>query len=288
MGRAICFSDLSVICSNAQMNPMTSAHECNRRAWDERVGHGKSHTQPASVSDFRDPMRVIDECGWLKAGVAGKRVLCLAAGGGKHGPLFAAAGARVTVVDLSPMMLELDRRTAAERGLPLDLIEASMDHLPMLGDGSFDFVIQPVSTCYVPDVLAVYRETARVTAAGGLYLSQHKQPTCLQVEGTPLSEGYRLREPYYRHGPLPPAVEGCQYREHGTVEFLHRWEDLLGGLCRSGFVIEDLVEPRHGDLSATSGTFAHRSAFVPPFVTIKARRAGNPSGGSETKKLWTP
>jgi SAM-dependent methyltransferase len=267
---------------------MASAEEHNRRAWDERVRQNKAHTQPATARDFHNPMAVIDECGWLAAGVAGKRVLCLAAGGGKHGPLFAAAGAIVTVVDISPLMLELDRRVAAERRLKVSTVEASITRLPMLIDQSFDLVIQPVSTSYVPDVIAVYREVGRVLVSGGRYISQHKQPACLQADVMPSGQGYRLSEPYERRGPLPPAPEGCQHREAGTVEFLHRWEELLGGLCRSGFVIEDVVEPRHGNPRAESGSFAHRSAFVPPFVTIKARRSGDDSSGSGSRKLWTP
>ena len=57
----------------------------------------------------------------LGGAVRGRRVLCLAAGGGRHGPLLAAAGADVTVVDLSPAMLEVDRRVAASRGLTLSI-----------------------------------------------------------------------------------------------------------------------------------------------------------------------
>ena len=38
--------------------------------------------------------------------LAGLRVLCLAAGGGWHGPLFASLGAEVTVVDISGEMIE--------------------------------------------------------------------------------------------------------------------------------------------------------------------------------------
>jgi SAM-dependent methyltransferase len=192
----------------------------------------------------------------------------------------------VTVVDISPRMLELDQRAAAARGLSVRLVESSMDDLSMFSDGSFDAVVQPVSTCYVPEVWPVYREVARVTVAGGLYVSQHKQPACLQAEARPGGTGYILQEPYYRSGPLPAAPEGALHREAGTVEFLHRWQDLLGGLCRAGFVIEDLVEPRHGEVNAAPGSFPHRSAFLPPFVTIKARRTdvklGSPS------KIWVP
>ncbi len=264
------------------MNPF---HEQNRRAWDERVRQRAWHTETADDAAFGNPLAAVDDCGWLGPSVRGRRVLCLAAGGGKHGPLLAAAGAEVTVVDLSPAMLEQDRRVAAARGLRLRLVEASLLDLSALAAGFFEVVIQPVSSCYVPDVTAAYREVARVTAAGGLYISQHKQPASLQADVLPTARGYPVAEPYYRNGPLPPAGDGLQHREAGTAEFLHRWSELLGGLCRSGFVIEDLVEPRHADPQAEPGTFAHRCCFLPPFVTVKARRVG---GAEEKPKLWMP
>ena len=128
----------------------------------------------------------------------------------------------------------------------------------------------------------VYREVARVLAAGGLYISQHKQPASLQADVQPTVRGYELVEPYYRGGPLPPVV-GSPHREEGTVEFLHRWEELIGGLCRAGFIIEDLLEPVHSDSEADAGTFAHRSRYVAPYVRIKARRRGasGTSGGKQ-------
>jgi SAM-dependent methyltransferase len=267
---------------------MNHIHEHNRRAWDERVRRGDWHTETARDKDFIDPLAAVDDCGWLGGNVRGKRVLCLAAGGGKHSVLFAAVGASVTVVDLSPCMLELDRRLAAERGFKVQTVEASMDDLSMLPAATFAIVVQPVSTCYVPDVRAVYREVARVTAAGGIYISQHKQPASLQAEVLPAARGYVLSEPYYRSGPLPPVIDGCLHREAGSMEFLHRWEELVGGLCRAGFVLEDLVEPRHGDLQSEPGTFKHRSAFVPSFVTLKARRVASSDRDGEKPRLWTP
>ena len=267
---------------------MSSFLEHNRQAWDERMRRRDSHTESAAEVDFRIPLAAADNLGWLGGNVQGRRILCLAAGGGKHGALFAAAGAEVTVVDLSPAMLERDRAVAAQRGLRLRLVETSMTDLSMLAEGSFDAVVQPVSSCYVPDVLAVYREVARVTAPSGLYISQHKQPACLQAEVLPSGRGYLLSEPYYRSGPLSTVLPGLQHREAGTVEFLHRWEELLGGLCRSGFVIEDFLEPKHGDARAEPGTFAHRSHFVPPFVTLKARRIPSMEPSAGTPLLWIP
>jgi SAM-dependent methyltransferase len=235
----------------------------NRRIWDERARRGMPHTESARTAELKDPLAAADPLGWVQPPVTGKRILCLAAGGGKHGPLFAKAGGIVTVVDISPEMLALDRELAAELGVQVRTVETSMDGLSMLPAGGFDVVVQPVSTCYVPDVRKVYVEVARVLVGGGVYISQHKQPAALQAEAMSNGRGYLITEPYRREGPLAVVQGDFPHRENGAMEFLHTWEDLVGGLCRAGFVIEDLVEPRHSD---------ERASYLPPFVTVKARR----------------
>lgn len=265
--------------------PATPAHDHNRRAWDKMVRDKQRFTRPAPDDDFVDPHKRIDN--WLGAEIQGLKLLCLAAGGGKHGALYAAAGADVTVVDISPAMLELDRQVAAERRISLRTVETSMDDLSMFQTGEFDVVIHPVSTCYVPKIAPVYRAVARVTKAGGLYVSQHKQPASLQAGMKPSQAGYELVEPYYRTDPLP-AVFGSPHREEGTLEFLHRWEELLGEMCRAGFLIEDVAEPLHARRDAEVGTFAHRSQFVAPYIRIRARRTGGSDQQQRTTTIWTP
>ncbi|MBI2924383.1 MAG: class I SAM-dependent methyltransferase [Verrucomicrobia bacterium] len=266
---------------------MKSILEHNRRAWDERVRSRQPYIDTATDLNFQNPWPVVDPFNWLGRDVTGQRVLCLAAGGGRHGPLFAALGAIVTVVDLSPAMLALDRQVAAERGLSVNTRQGAMEDLSFFGEASFDIVVQPVSTCYTPDIAAVYRQAACVLKAGGLYISHHKQPASLQSEYDSAARAYVLREPYYRNGPLPLAAEEGWHREAGTLEYLHRWEELIGSLCRSGFVVEDLVEPRHADPKSEPGSFRHRSCFVPPFVAIKARRTAEPATSGRAR-IWTP
>jgi ubiquinone/menaquinone biosynthesis C-methylase UbiE len=262
---------------------MNAPNEHNRQAWDARVRGQERFTRPAPDEEFRDPLAAVDAAGWLGGSIAGKRVLCLAAGGGRQSALYAAAGARVTVVDISAQMLAVDRQVAAERGLEIRTVEASMDDLAVLTPASFDIVVQPVSTCYVPDVGSVYRHVARVIVGGGVYISQHKQPGSLQTSTDPSPRGYEIVEPYYRRGPLPKVV-GSSHREAGTLEYLHRWEELLGGMCRAGFAIEDVIEPVHADESAAVGSFGHRSRYVAPYIRVKARRAG----AANADALWVP
>jgi len=266
---------------------MKSVNVHNRRAWDQRVRERERHTAPASDKDFLDPLAAVDPYGWLARPISGKRALCLASGGGRQGPLLAAAGANVTVVDISPEMLNLDQEVAARRDLELRTFEASMDHLPMFADASFDIVLQPVSACYVPDISKVYREVARVLVGGGLYLSTHKQPSSLQTSLLPSPTHYVLTEPYYRTGPMPPSAPGA-HRESGTLEFLHRWEELLGGLCRAGFMIEDVAEPRLAHPDDEAGGFGHRCCYVAPYIELKARRLDQPGVAIARTSLWTP
>lgn len=261
----------------------------NRSAWNRMVAGGSRFAKVATDEECLKPLATLDGRGWLPDSVAGWNVLCLAGGGGWQSILYAAAGAHVTVVDLSPGMLQLDVREAARRGLQVTVLETSMDDLSPLKDATFDIVHQPVSTCYVPDINAVYREVARVLKEGGLYISQHKQPTNLQITGRTSSNQYIVGTPYYHEGALPFATDDS-YREDGTVEYLHRWEDLVGGLCRCGMILEDLREPYRGDVRAIPGDFKHRGLYIPPYVRMKARRAPRgPVVLAEAKSaLWTP
>ena len=218
--------------------------------------------------------------------MAGLDVLCLASGGGWQSILYASAGANVTVVDISPAMLELDAREATRRNLRVRVLEASMDDLGPLASESFDIVHQPVSTCYIPDVAAVYREVARVLRDEGLYISQHKQPTSLQISGMDARNQYVIGISYFHQGSLP-SVADQSYREPGAVEFLHRWDNLVGDLCRAGFVLEDLREPFRGDPNAMPGDYHHRGWYVPPYVRLKARRKRGPETSSP-KSIWIP
>jgi len=257
----------------------------NARAWDRLAAEGADLARPALDEAFADPRGWLGSGGsadrpWLPQRFDGLEVLCLAAGGGKHGPLYAAAGGRVTVVDISPAMLELDRQVARERKLDLAVVEGSMDDLSMLGVGRFDLVIHPVSTCYLPEIAQVFRELARVTRAGGRYLSQHKSPASLQASLEPGTTGrYELVHPQRVAGPLPPALPS-RLREAGTHEFIHSLTAILGGICRAGFSIEDVFEPEHVEAGAAIGSFGHRAGFLPPYVRILARRGGGVSGGS--------
>lgn len=266
---------------------MTEYSNQNQSQWNRLAKAGSLFARVATDEECRQPLRTLDSRGWLPGSVVGKKVLCLAAGGGWQSILYAVAGAQVTVLDLSPEMLALDREQAEHRNVKVKDICASMTDLSQFAEAEFDIVHQPVSTCYIPDLNLVYREIARVLKPQGLYISQHKQPTSLQITDRDARDRYVVGLEYYQKGSLP-VVHDESYREAGTVEFLHRWEQLIGGLCRCGFVIEDLVEPCRADWNAPAGDFRHRGRFIAPYLRIKARRTEATVPENEVVSLWTP
>lgn len=247
----------------------------NRSAWNAMAESQHVLAKPAKDEELAEPLKVVDSLGWLAGGIQGWNVLCLAAGGGRHGPLYTAAGATVTVVDISPAMLELDRRVAEEKRMKIRTFESSMDDLSMLKDAEFDLVIHPVSTCYLPRLDKLFPEVARVCRPGGLYISQHKQPINLQASLNTFTGHYAVEHAYYDSGPVPPATEPSKLREPNTSEYAHSWNSILGGICRSGFAIEDVAEPRHAKDNAPVGSFHHRCYYLAPYIRLKARRTGN-------------
>ncbi len=269
----------------------SAALRANQTCYDALAAAGAPLCKPATDTEFLHPLQTIDPLGWLGDSITNRDVLCLAAGGGRQSLLYAAAGAKVTVLDLSPSMLELDRAVARERRLAIRAIQGSMDRLDMLGDSSFDIVIHPVSTCYLPDVAPVFREVSRVLRPGGVYVSQHKSPISLQAScSVSGSSQYRLEHTYYRSDPIPVAAEpngtSRRLRERGAVEYLHRLEQLIGGICRAGMVIEEFIEPMHADFNADAGSFGDRAKYIAPYLRIKARKALRNT--AETPRLWSP
>src|SRR5829696_6215131 len=160
--------------------------EHQRRAWDRQVGLGNEWTRPVGPEVIEAARRgewtvLLTEQKpvpreWFPAEMRGLRILCLASGGGQQGPTFAAAGARVAVLDNSPAQLAQDRRVAEREGLDLETFEGDMADLSAFAGESFDLVFHPVSNVFAPAVRPVWREAFRVLRRGGLLLAGFNNP----------------------------------------------------------------------------------------------------------------
>jgi SAM-dependent methyltransferase len=201
---------------------------------------------------------------WFPADLAGKDVLCLASGGGQQGPVLAAAGAEVTVLDNSPRQLARDQEVARREGLDLHTVLGDMRDLDAFPDDSFDVIVNPVSNVFCPELAPVWAEAFRVLVPGGLLLAGFMNPDIFIFDITALDERGEL---VVRH-PLPFSTLGLPEAERqrdygdGPIEYSHSLTEQIGGQLAAGFQLTHLAEaPHHADATAR---------FMPGYIATRA------------------
>jgi SAM-dependent methyltransferase len=231
-----------------------NVREYNRAAWDRQVESGNRWTVPVDPQTiaaarrgqwqiFLTPTKPVPAA-WFPD-LPGLDVLCLASGGGQQGPILAAAGARVTVLDNSPRQLAQDRVVAEREGLELRTVEGDMADLHMFTEEQFALIVHPVSNNFVPDVRAVWREAYRVLRRGGALLSGFGNPVIYIFDWPLLEQGLlqvRHRLPYSDLESLSEEEKRHYAQEGQPFEFSHTLEDQIGGQTEAGFLIADFYE----------------------------------------------
>lgn len=208
--------------------------------------------------------------GWLGA-VRGLRILCLASGGGQQAPLLAAAGADVTVFDVSDQQLAQDRMVAQRDGLVLQTVQGDMRDLSALADASFDLVFHPISNLYVPDVRPVWRECFRVLRGGGTLLASFYNPVVFVGDRDPAlaDEGLirpRFALPYSDLDHLDAAALAAKGQRGEALVFGHTLAQQIGGQLDAGFVLTGF----HEDSQPQPRFVIDR--YLPTFLATRARK----------------
>ncbi|MCP4570934.1 MAG: class I SAM-dependent methyltransferase [bacterium] len=256
----------------------------NREAWDKKAARGSRWTVPvdsevvaaARLGDWSvilTPTRPVPR-DWFPTRMDCD-LLALASGGGQQGPVLAAAGARVTVYDLSPAQLARDEEVAAREGLDLVTVPGDMADLSCFDDASFDLIFHPVANCFVPDLAPVWRECFRVLRPGGALLSGFMNPVHY-VFDFEKAEKERVLDAVH---PLPfaDAVDldqdalDRQRAEGWPLEWSHTLETQIGGQCVAGFHVtgfyEDVFGPEEDDLA---------SRYTATMLATRAVKPGTP------------
>ena len=250
----------------------------NRQAWDRQVALGNEWTRPvgpdviarARGGDWSVVLTAVKPvpAAWFPP-LRGKDVLGLACGGGQQGPIFAAAGARVTILDNSPAQLQQDLLVAAREGLHIRAVEGDMADLSPFADGSFDLVFHPVSNVFAPAVRPVYAEAHRVLRPGGVLLAGFMNPDMyiFDLEAIDLRGELIVTHglPYSDVVNLPAAQLRRAMEEDRALEHSHTLEDQIGGQCDAGFVITAFYEDRFAE---ESGDVPSR--YMPAFYATRA------------------
>lgn len=233
---------------------MKNVLDRNRQAWNRQVEKGNQWTIPFSAeviakarqgewSVLLTPEKTVPR-EWFP-NMKGLKVLALASGGGQQGPIFAAAGADVTVYDLSPNQLARDREVAERENLQIKTVEGDMMDLKAFADETFDFIFHPCSNCFVPDVKRVWKEAFRVLKPGGTMISGVVNPVNFTYDIEKEKQGVIEMKYKIPYSDLTSITEEERVRLFGEDEplcFGHTLQDLLGGQMEAGFHLVGFFE----------------------------------------------
>ncbi|MEL6896784.1 MAG: class I SAM-dependent methyltransferase [Planctomycetota bacterium] len=226
----------------------------NRAAWDASVEKGNEWTLPvdsetirrAAAGDWQvvlTPETPVPR-DWF-GDIAGKRILCLASGGGQQAPTFAAAGADVTVFDNSPRQLAQDQFVAQRDGLQLKTVQGDMRDLSCFSDAQFDLIFNPCSICFVPTVRDVFAQCSRVAVDGARFLFGFTNPIRFIFDEAALENGELLVRHRLPYSDLTHMNESEKKKLHEDAEpfvYSHSLTDLIAGQAAAGWVLKDMFE----------------------------------------------
>jgi len=93
-------------------------------------------------------------------------VLEVGVGSGLNLPLYGPAVAHVIAIDPSTELLRLASRRVADARVPVSLLRASAEHVP-LADAVFDTIVMTWTLCSIPNPTGALTEMRRVLRPGG-------------------------------------------------------------------------------------------------------------------------
>ena len=193
----------------------------------------------------------------------GQRLLDVACGAGVVAVTAARRGAKVSGLDLSPVLLERARYNAAVSALDIDFTEGDAEALPY-PDAAFDVVLSQHGHIFAPRPAVVLKEMLRVLKKGGRIAFSTWPPEHFTGRMFDLLPAY-----------LPPPPAGTELAAPPTL-----WGDPNIVRERLGTAVTDLTFDR-GTLTAPALSLAHfrlaQEKTIGPLTKLVASLQSNPA-----------
>ncbi|MBD3406097.1 MAG: methyltransferase domain-containing protein [Candidatus Lokiarchaeota archaeon] len=190
-------------------------------------------------------------------------VLDVGSGPGRYAEYLLENSAKVVSIDVSSNMLRLARRRVREQS---NFIRADIEYnLPFLNSDIFDLVLCPLVLDYIYDWHKTFRRFSELLKKDGLLIFS---------AGHPFDKAFiRSKREYF-------LVKRMEYPWSGfgkrvMMQYYHRpLSDMIGALHSSGFIIEELLEPRPiKECKQMDPETYEESNSWPSFICIKARNS---------------
>lgn len=266
----------------------------NEKIWDQLVRNDVLCSQPKMDLTPETAKAYLSRIALYGESAAGKQVLCLAGGGGQQSIGFALLGAQVTVVDFSSEQLKKDKLAAEKLGQEIRICKADMRDLSMFESEEFDWIYQPYSINYIPDITPVLEEVSRILKPGGLYdLMLHNpfvhgtwKDGCWGSEWKKAElweeKGYPIWQPYQEGSPIhtsdPHWNFTNQHQENVRIpspqEYRHTLSTLLNGLISRRLDLVHFQEEVGSAADSEPGTWEHYKSCAPPWLYVLSRKRG--------------
>lgn len=250
------------------MDKETDIVSYNRSAWNRQSKAGSRWCEPVDpevIQAARDgdwnviltPNKTVPKA-WFGE-LPGKRVLCLASGGGQQAPILAAAGAKVTSFDNSDEQLAKDRFVAERDSLDVEIVQGDMADLSPLDGEGFDLIFHPVSNVFAENIRPVWEECFRVLNWGGRLLSGFMNPSFFLFDHDESESSGKLEVRYslpFSDVKSLSKEQLFKIRKDGLAyEFGHTLNDQIGAQIASGFIIGGFYEDDWDDEASPLNRF---------------------------------
>ncbi|WP_299618259.1 class I SAM-dependent methyltransferase [Pelagibius sp.] len=256
----------------------------NRASWNEAADHHRAHDQYKRLLECfaRPGFSMLDEvmATRLQAiGLDGKAVAQLCCNNARELLSIKNLGAaRVTGFDFAEEFLAQGRELAAAGGIEAEFVQTDINAIPADYDGQFDLAVVTIGVFgWQPDLAAFFSTARRVLKPGGRLFIYEDHPILNMYDdrdtgGPPQpDESYFRSEPYRSDNGLDYWAKQ-DYAAKPNYWIFHKMSDVIMGLVRAGFAIEDFEEFPHN--IGTREHMENQPQQLPLSYVLVGRKAG--------------
>ncbi len=229
----------------------------NRASWNESAAHHRAHEQyKALLEGFAKPgFSMLDEILTTRLkglGLEDKAACQLCCNNARELLSLATLGATgLTGFDFAEEFLDQGRELAALAGTEADFVQTDITKIPAAYDGRFDLALVTIGVLgWMPDLAAFFATARRLLKDGGHLVIYEDHPILNMYDdrgsgGPPEpDESYFRSEPYRSDNGLDYWAR-ADYAAEPNYWIFHKMSDVIMGILRAGFAIEDFEEFPH-------------------------------------------